>query len=266
MLALTLTTYALAVTIGRGCIGPYNTALLLVAACGAALFLLVESRTASPLVPLAMFRDPRPGSGLAMNALVSTVMMATLVVGPFYLSRVFELHAGRVGLVLSVGPLVAALTGMPAGRSVDRWGPPRTISIALIGIGVGCVLLVMIPASLGISGYVAPIIVITAGYALFQAANNTAVMTGIRPDQRGVISGVLNLSRNLGLVTGASVIGTVFALAGPTADIATAQAGAVAIGMRVTFAIAAVLILVALAIAVAGLALARRSPLVGDVS
>jgi predicted MFS family arabinose efflux permease len=77
--------------------------------------------------------------------------------------------------------------------------------------------------TLGISSYHAPIVVVTAGYALFQAANNTAVMTNIRPDQRGVISGMLNLSRNLGLITGASVMGAVFALASATIDITTAR-------------------------------------------
>jgi Na+/melibiose symporter-like transporter len=76
-------------------------------------------------------------------------------------------------------------------------------------------------------------------------------MTDVRPDQRGVISGLLNLSRNLGLITGASVMGAIFAAASSTVDIATAPPDAVATGMRVTFAVAAVLILVALVIAVA---------------
>ena len=106
------------------------------------------------------------------------------------------------------------------------------------------------PATFGIAGYIAPIVVITAGYALFQTANNTAVMTDVRPDQRGVISGMLNLSRNLGLITGASVMGAVFALASATTDITTARPEAVAAGMRITFAVAAILIVVALAIAV----------------
>jgi hypothetical protein len=107
----------------------------------------------------------------------------------------------------------------------------------------------MAPASLGVAGYIAPIVLITAGYALFQAANNTAVMTDIRPDRRGVISGLLNLSRNLGLVTGASVMGAVFALASATTDITTARPDAVASGMGVTFAVAAMLVVVELAIA-----------------
>jgi hypothetical protein len=58
-------------------------------------------------------------------------------------------------------------------------------------------------------------------------------------DQRGVISGMLNLSRNLGLITGASVMGAVFALASATTDITTARPEAVARGMRITFAVAA---------------------------
>jgi hypothetical protein len=63
------------------------------------------------------------------------------------------------------------------------------------------------------------------------------------------MSGLLNLSRNLGLITGASVMGAVFAAASSTVDIATASPDAVATGMRVTFAVAAILILIALTIA-----------------
>ena len=67
--------------------GPLNIALLLAAAFGVGLFVLAEARAASPLIRLAMFRDPVLRASLAMSTLVSTVMMATLVVGPFYLSR-----------------------------------------------------------------------------------------------------------------------------------------------------------------------------------
>jgi hypothetical protein len=119
-------------------------------------------------------------------------------------------------------------------------------------MAAGAGALAMLPATLGIVGYVAPIVVVTAGYALFQTANNTAVMADIRPDQRGVISGMLNLSRNLGLVTGASVMGAVFALATATAEVTTAHPVAVAVGLQTTFAVAAILIVVALAVAVFG--------------
>ena len=77
---------------------------------------------------------------------------------------------------------------------------------------------------------------------------------------------MLSLSRNLGLITGASVMGAVFALASASIDITTARPEAAAIGMRITFAVAAMLIVVALAIAVGSRGLATRPSLPGDVS
>ena len=252
LLALTLAAYALAMTLGRGSFGTFNAALLLAAAFGLVLFVRVEAGSASPLFRLAMFRDPVLRASLATSALVMTVMMTTLVVGPFYLSRALGLDVGRVGLVVSVGPIVVALTGVPAGRIADRFGAQRMTIAGLVGVAAGCSILSALPMTLGIAGYVAPIVIVTAGYALFQTANNTAVMKDVRPDQRGVVSGMLNLSRNLGLVTGASVMGAVFARAAAASDITMAPPGSVALGMRITFAVAAILIVAALAIAAAG--------------
>jgi len=259
LLALTLAAYALAMTIGRGSFGPLNIALLLAAAVGVGLFVRAEARVASPLIPLAMFRDPLLSAGFATSALVTTVVMATLVVGPFYLAGALGLDAAHVGLVMSSGPIAAALAGVPAGRIVDRFGAHRMSIAGLIAMAVGCSVLTLLPTGFGIPGYVAPLVVITAGYALFQAANNTAVMTNVGADRRGVISGLLNLSRNLGLVTGASVMGAVFAFGAATNNIITAGPESVAIGLRVTFAVAAALIVVALGIAAASRALSQRA-------
>lgn len=182
--------------------------------------------------------------------------MATLVVGPFYLAHALGLDAARVGLVLSVGPLVAALSGVPAGRAVDRFGARRMTFAGLAGVAAGCVGLSVSPAALGIPGYVAPLVVMTSGYALFQAANNTAIMAGVAAGRRGVTSAMLNLSRNLGLVTGASVMGAVFSVASAAADISMAAPEAVTAGMRATFATAAALMVAALAVAAVSRALA----------
>ena len=251
LLALTLAAYALAMTTGRGSFGLLNFALLMAAVIGVGFFVTVEARAASPLIRPAMFRHRALSAGLGMNALVSTVMMTTLVVGPFYLSHALGLGAAIVGVVLSVGPLAAALASVPSGHIADRFGARRVTLVGLIGIAGGSFALSMLPATLGIPGYVAPIVVITVGYALFQTANNTAIMIDVRPGDRGVISGVLNLSRNLGFMTGASAMGAVFAFASGTTGIATASPDAVTGGMRLTFAVAGLLIVGAIALALA---------------
>jgi MFS family permease len=176
------------------------------------------------------------------------------------------LDAAIVGIVMSAGPLVVALAGVPAGRLVDRFGAPLITIVGLVGLAAGFFILSMIAAPWGVAGYLASLVVIAAGYALFQTANNTAVMAEVAHDQRGVSSGLLNLSRNLGLVTGAAVMGAVFALTSGTTDVAAARPQAVATGMRITFASAAVLMVTALAIAAGGRALAARSLRARDLS
>ncbi len=265
LLALTLAAYALAMTAGRGGSGTLNAVLLLVALLGAGLFLRAERRAPFPLIRLAMLRDPVLGAGLATGALVSTVMMATLVVGPFYLSQGLGLGAAVVGLTMSAGPAVAALVGVPSGRLVDRFGTRPLTVLGLLGMAGGAAALSMLPTRFGIPGYVAPLVVVTAGYALFQTANNTAVMGGIPPEQRGVVSGMLNLSRNLGLITGASAMGAVFALASAAPDTTQASAQAVASGMRVTFALATLMVVLALAITTGGHRLAGRRAISGHL-
>ena len=245
LLALTLGAYALGMTIGRGAFGATNVALLAGAATGAALFARVESRAAQPLVRLTMLTDRVLYASLLANALVATVMMATLVVGPFYLARALGLSPVMVGLAMSAGPIVAALSGVPAGRIADTYGARRVALAGLGAVTLGAWLVSGVPGRLGVLAYVAPVAIITAGYALFHTANNAAVMSEAAADQRGVVSGLLALSRNLGLVTGASVMGALFARASGAADVATAAPAAVALGMRVTFAVAGGLALVA---------------------
>jgi MFS family permease len=240
--------------------------LLLAAGFGVGLFILAERRTTSPLIQLTMFRDLALSASLIMSALVSTVMMATLVVGPFYLALSLGLDPATVGLVVSVGPLVVAVTGVPVGRMTDRFGARRMAIVGLIAITVGSFMPSIMPTAFGIPGYVVPLVIITAGYALFQTANNTAVLADIPRDRRGVMSGMLNLSRNLGLITGVSAMGAVFALASATSDITTARPEAVAVGMRITFTVAAAMIVLALAIAVGSRALATRQSLANQLS
>jgi MFS family permease len=183
-------------------------------------------------------------AGLAMSALVSAVIMATFVVGPFYLSHGLDLDPASMGLAMAVGPGVAALTGIPAGRLTERLGsqPATLTGLAIMACGALSLCLTS-----GLVTYLGSLITLTAGYSLFQAANNTAVMSAVDAAHRGTISGLLNLSRNLGLIFGASVLGAMFAWTTPDLTQATPQS--VADGLHATFALALGLILLATALA-----------------
>lgn len=248
LLAGAVAAYALAATLGRGRFGATNVALLGAAGLGVVLFVRAERAAAAPLLRLALLGDRGLTACLAASAIVSCVVMTSMVVGPFYLSSALGLDAGRVGLTMSVGSVVAALTALPAGRVVDRVGTRRATLVGLAGIAAAALVLALRPERLGVPGYVAPMAALTACYALFQAANNTGVMQHVEAADRGVVSGTLSLSRNLGLVTGTCVMGAVFALGAGAPDLTTAAGDAVARGMRTSYALAAALAALAFAL------------------
>lgn len=250
LLALSLGAYALATTLDAA---PGVVALLAAAAAlGLAAFVAVELHVESPLIRLPLLRDRTLGAGLAALAIVSAIVMATLVVGPFYLADVQGLSAVDVGLVMSVGPGVSALTGVPAGRLVDRLGPYAVALTGLAAVLAGSLSMMSLHGAIGVAGYAVSLATITAGYALFQAAGNTAVMNGAAAERRGLVSALLALARNLGLVTGASLMGAVFALgSGGIAPLGLAPGSTS--GLQLTFAVAAAAAGIALAVAGRGL-------------
>lgn len=251
MLAISLAAFALSMTINARKFDHSSLALLAVAVVAAGLFIFIEAKVKMPLIKLSAFKNMALSGSLAINIVVATVMMATLVVGPFFLSTGLGLTPAVVGLVMSIGPAISTLSGIPAGRIVDRLGAPNIVIAGLFTMTLGSFALYLLPSIYGLTGYIAAMAILTPGYQLFQAANNTGVMLDIPIDQRGVISGMLSLSRNLGLITGASVMGAIFSIASGASDIKTADPAALAHGMRVTLQCATIMLVVAFAIAAA---------------
>lgn len=237
LLALSLGGFALLATQGRTFAGLTDVILASLVLAGLIAFVAVEARVAQPLVQLSLLRDGILRTGLISMGLVSTIMMATLVVGPFYLTGVLGFGPVTTGLVMSVGPAIPALTGIPAGRLVDRFGTYTATCAGLAGVISGSALMTLLPAAYGVGGYICSLTLITSGYALFQAANTTAIMKGATSSHRGVTSALLGLSRNIGLIIGASAMGAVFALASHGAVNSALGTGGLA-GLQLTFVVA----------------------------
>lgn len=250
LLILALTAYSLGTSGGASAVPVSPLVLLATALFAIAIFAAVEARASMPLVPIVLLMDRMTGAGFAMNILICTVMMATLVVGPFFLTFFLELNAAVVGLVLAIGPVVAALFGIPAGRLTDRFGAQRVMLAGLVQTMLGLLCLALLPRFFGVGGYIAALIGLTPGFQMFLAANNTAVMSAASKEERGRLSGLLGLSRNLGLMTGASAMSIPLVAIMGKGDAAKAPIADVAHGFTMTFFAAAALAMIALGVAI----------------
>lgn len=215
----------------------------------------LERTEGAPRLTSALFADPVLAARLSANVLVAATMMATLIVGPFVLGPALGLSEPQVGLVMAVGPVISMLSGVPAGRLVDLRGATSVAALGLAALALGAFALAVLPGVAGVVGYLAAIVILTPGYQLFQAANNTAVVATGGPERRGLLAGLLNLSRNLGLIAGASLLGALFSLGAGVPAIETADRSAILDGLRLTFGVAGLTMLAAL-----WLTLAIRKP------
>ena len=208
-----------------------------------------QGKSAVAKVTLWSVLDRRLAPSLVLNLLVFAIMMTTLTVGPYYLSLGLELQAAQVGLIMAAGPVISIFSGIPSGRLVDSWGSHRVLLLGLSLLTAGAFLFAFLPNMMGIGGYVLAIIVLTPGYQLFQAANNTGTLMAIPKEQQGTVSGLLNLSRNTGAILGAAGLGAIFATGVGTAELAQASGAAIATGMQFTFLVAGGMMICAIVVA-----------------
>lgn len=248
VLAITLLAYAALMSDGLGAEPLMRLGLAVFTLMGVMAFLRLERNKPSALIDLEMLKDKVIASSLMGSLIVSNIMMATLVIGPFYLIYALHLNEAVAGMVMAVGPIVAALSGVPAGKVVDRFGGQVALLWGLGQTLVGLLCLSLLPGLFGVSGYVVSLVLLTPGFQLFMASNNATVMLAAKETQRGMVAGVLGLSRNLGFMLGASLMGSLFAWVVGQGEVATAPVKDIAHGFSVTFQVAAGLIGVTLAI------------------
>ncbi|MCG3266266.1 MFS transporter [Yoonia sp. I 8.24] len=239
--------------------GALTAVFLAVAIIAVAGFWVIEHRTTVPILPLELLRSPRLRLSLAMNAIVSLVMMGILVVGPFFLTGGLGLTTAQMGLAMSVGPIASALSGIPAGRLTERIGSGRAVIVGGLAVTMATAGMAGLPYVFGVGGFIAAFMLLSPSYQVFLAALNTSVMEGAPNKDRGVTSGILNLSRNFGFILGASAISGVFwsLVNFGTGD----ETEAVSLAMAGTFALCSALALCVVLLAM----LAKRHPDIEDV-
>ncbi|HUZ64306.1 MAG TPA: MFS transporter [Acetobacteraceae bacterium] len=240
-----LAAYAYGVTLSEtaGFLSLPVQALLWGAAGGLGLFLLWQRQARFPLIELSLFADWVFSASLLVSFIMYLSAMTVLIVLPFYLARVLGHGPVGVGLLLSAGPVEVALVSLVAGGLAERFGFRLVMLVGLAIMAAGALALSTLTAGIGTAGFILRVLPFYFGLPLFQTPNNALVMMEAPAAHRGVVSGLLSLSRILGQTTGAAVMGAVFAAfiaaAGGVGGIGRAAPGAIDAGVHGVFLVTA---------------------------
>ncbi len=182
--------------------------LCMVSVIGA--FCLHERRAIKPLLPYALFQRRYFATASVTSALSFTVLFMVILLIPFYLDYVMMLAADKIGLVMLALPSSLVIVSPVAGWLYDHIGArlPTTL-----GLAVSCLAIVEMTglhAETSITSVVSSLAVLGAGQALFLSPNSASVLARVEERYVGIASGILATARNLGMLLGVGVAGTVF--------------------------------------------------------
>ena len=209
-------------------------------------FVLVERRSAAPLLPLKYLR----GKGfLGGNLVMLTVGMAVHggmgVVMTQYAQVVLGYSAVQYGLMFAVMTLLTVLgSTLAGGPLVNRFGTRPVAVAGLVLIGFSCLSLTGISARGSfVDDMLLGMLLFGPGLGAAFVAGSIAGLAGVPADDAGMASGVNTAAFHIGGALGIAILTTVAAAAATGPDPAAAMTAGfrTAFGVAIAFAVAGVL-------------------------
>jgi len=193
------------------------------------LFLLIESRSVSPLVPLSFIRR---GSVLTANILA---LVLTSVVGgvgfiiPVYFQNILGYSALDSGLLTLPPALIFFIVGgFVASRLVNKFGAKKILLVSSGLVAIGTLLLTPMSPN-GNPFILMPGLLIWAlGASIGFPAISIAAVAGTKPGEEGLASGVVSTSSRMGFPIGLAILLTVAGAFDPPSAGTPSAAGIVA--------------------------------------
>jgi MFS family permease len=205
--AISLLVVALVEGPNLGWLSSWTMILLFAGVAFGATFVIIEWRSADPLLPLGMLRSP----SLRLGLIAATLFMATFGVLLYFLSillqKVFGYDALETGFAFLLPTVVVVAASAMAGRVVTALGL-RSTMIGALAIGMGGALAIgfTIGPNTAYLALVPGLVAVSIGDGAMFTAIFIAAATGISDRQQGVASGIVSTGTGVGATVGLAVL------------------------------------------------------------
>ncbi|MFI6830769.1 MULTISPECIES: MFS transporter [unclassified Kribbella] len=187
-----------------------TVALIVLSALLFGLFVLVEKRSAAPLVPLRIFRSRSLVGGNLITVAWGLAAFGLNYIYTQYAQLALGVSAIRYGLMSAVLAAAAVVASMVGQHLVTRVGTRRVGFVSLLIAGVGTTLMCMLTVD---SGYFElafwGLTIFGAGLGAGTVAGAIASLSDVAGEDSGVASGLQNASFQIGGAVGVAVLSAV---------------------------------------------------------
>ena len=172
----------------------------------AVMFSLNQRRTASPLLPLAVVRDPAFALPNLASVALHLVVFAVPLLAPYYLERIAGYAPLTSGAVLACSPSGILLGSVLAATIVRRIGARSAALVAGVLVALGQLAIGLWTESPQLATVLLALAIHGFGIGLFGVAYADIVVAALPRSDRGVAGSLTMLTRTIGVITGAAAL------------------------------------------------------------
>ena len=195
---LALSLILLGLTLSESHVSAWSRTLLVSGLAALGLFIFYETRVASPLLDLRLFKN----TAFAFSTLTALLNYSSVFGVSFILSLYLQLVPGfdavQAGLIMLVQPIMMALFSPLGGRLSDRTEPRIVSSIGMSIVAASVFALSLLGAAALWWDIALRLMVLGIGYAFFSSPNTNATMSSVDRRQYGIAAAILSTLRFTG--------------------------------------------------------------------
>ncbi|OWV82777.1 MDR family MFS transporter [Rhizobium sp. R693] len=182
--------------------------LSIIAVVSLTLFLIIELKTAHPLLNLRLLARRNFGFGIVANVLLGIALYGSAFVLPIYLSRIQGYNSEQIGMVLAWTGIPQLLLIPLVPRLMKRFDVRLLIAVGFALFAASNFMNVYMTADYASDQLFWPNVIRAVGQALVFAPLSAVATAGIEQENAGSASALFNMMRNLGGAVGIASLQT----------------------------------------------------------
>jgi DHA2 family multidrug resistance protein-like MFS transporter len=175
-------------------------------------FVRREKRTPFPMLPMDLLSTREYALTILTSFASFASQGAAFVALPFFLQHRMQLSLAESALVMTAWPVTLAVVAPLAARIIQRYAISKVCAAGLTMLATGLLAIASGWLPGAAEWLMIPLAICGAGFGLFQAPNNYLIIASAPAERSGAVGGLRAVTRVFGQLTGAAIVGLMFAL------------------------------------------------------
>jgi EmrB/QacA subfamily drug resistance transporter len=212
-IALILLVYAIVTAESVGLLSIQTLGLLGLVILLTITFINFQKKSSDPILPLQIFKAPNLASGNIVMALMAASWIPLWFFLNLYLQQILQLNAFTSGLaLLPMTVIIMIIMVGLTGKLIAKFGFKKNLVVGFIALTLSLVIFSLVPVEGSYWVNVLPASLLGAlGMSLAYIPGTMASMSGAKPEETGLASGIVNTSYQIGSAIGLAIISVIAA-------------------------------------------------------